>query len=53
MCSVCCFFFLQQFGRDLRRYATHERKMMLDNHALYDKRKVLLALKNKLPDFYF
>nr|XP_013041995.1 DNA nucleotidylexotransferase isoform X2 [Anser cygnoides] len=29
----------QQFGRDLRRYATHERKMMLDNHALYDKRK--------------
>ncbi|XP_035186283.1 DNA nucleotidylexotransferase isoform X2 [Oxyura jamaicensis] len=29
----------RQFGRDLRRYATHERKMMLDNHALYDKRK--------------
>ncbi|NXI72195.1 TDT nucleotidylexotransferase, partial [Anseranas semipalmata] len=29
----------RQFGRDLRRYATHERKMMLDNHGLYDKRK--------------
>ncbi|XP_068806100.1 DNA nucleotidylexotransferase isoform X5 [Struthio camelus] len=29
----------RQFGRDLRRYATHEKKMMLDNHALYDKRK--------------
>ncbi|XP_006880140.1 PREDICTED: DNA nucleotidylexotransferase isoform X1 [Elephantulus edwardii] len=27
------------FERDLRRYATHERKMMLDNHALYDKTK--------------
>ncbi|EPQ19719.1 DNA nucleotidylexotransferase [Myotis brandtii] len=30
----------RQFERDLRRYATHERKMMLDNHALYDKTKV-------------
>ncbi|KFV47197.1 DNA nucleotidylexotransferase [Gavia stellata] len=29
----------RQFGRDLRRYATHERKMILDNHALYDRRK--------------
>ncbi|XP_016075361.1 PREDICTED: DNA nucleotidylexotransferase [Miniopterus natalensis] len=29
----------RQFERDLRRYATHERKMMLDNHALYDKTK--------------
>ncbi|NWR59425.1 TDT nucleotidylexotransferase, partial [Bucorvus abyssinicus] len=29
----------RQFGRDLRRYASHERKMMLDNHALYDRRK--------------
>ncbi|XP_012873150.1 PREDICTED: DNA nucleotidylexotransferase isoform X2 [Dipodomys ordii] len=28
-----------RFERDLRRYATHERKMMLDNHALYDKAK--------------
>ncbi|XP_008573590.1 PREDICTED: DNA nucleotidylexotransferase [Galeopterus variegatus] len=28
-----------QFERDLRRYATHERKMRLDNHALYDKTK--------------
>ncbi|NWZ46222.1 TDT nucleotidylexotransferase, partial [Haliaeetus albicilla] len=29
----------RQFGRDLRRYATHERKMILDNHSLYDRRK--------------
>ncbi|OWK07818.1 DNTT [Cervus elaphus hippelaphus] len=29
----------RQFERDIRRYATHERKMMLDNHALYDKTK--------------
>uniref|UniRef100_A0A8C5TT61 DNA nucleotidylexotransferase n=1 Tax=Malurus cyaneus samueli TaxID=2593467 RepID=A0A8C5TT61_9PASS len=29
----------RQFGRDLRRFATHERKMILDNHALYDRRK--------------
>ncbi|KAM9062199.1 DNA nucleotidylexotransferase isoform X1 [Sarcophilus harrisii] len=29
----------RQFERDLRRYATHEKKMMLDNHALYDKTK--------------
>ncbi|KAM9282611.1 LOW QUALITY PROTEIN: DNA nucleotidylexotransferase [Cariama cristata] len=29
----------RQFGRDLRRYATHERKMILDNHALYDRKK--------------
>ncbi|KFP18703.1 DNA nucleotidylexotransferase [Egretta garzetta] len=29
----------RQFGRDLRRYAFHERKMILDNHALYDRRK--------------
>ncbi|KYO42280.1 DNA nucleotidylexotransferase [Alligator mississippiensis] len=29
----------RQFERDLRRYASRERKMMLDNHALYDKTK--------------
>ncbi|XP_004680643.1 PREDICTED: DNA nucleotidylexotransferase [Condylura cristata] len=29
----------RQFERDLRRFATHERKMMLDNHALYDRTK--------------
>nr|XP_005999893.1 PREDICTED: DNA nucleotidylexotransferase [Latimeria chalumnae] len=29
----------RQFERDLRRFATHERKMMLDNHALFDKNK--------------
>ncbi|XP_016019768.2 DNA nucleotidylexotransferase isoform X2 [Rousettus aegyptiacus] len=28
-----------RFERDIRRYATHERKMILDNHALYDKTK--------------
>ncbi|KAM9548979.1 DNA nucleotidylexotransferase isoform 7-T8 [Guaruba guarouba] len=31
----------RQFGRDLRRYATHEKKMILDNHALYDREKQL------------
>ncbi|XP_077635474.1 DNA nucleotidylexotransferase [Crocuta crocuta] len=29
----------RHFERDIRRYATHERKMILDNHALYDKTK--------------
>ncbi|XP_071420131.1 DNA nucleotidylexotransferase isoform X1 [Pithys albifrons albifrons] len=29
----------RQFGRDLRRFATQERKMILDNHGLYDRRK--------------
>ncbi|NXJ69838.1 TDT nucleotidylexotransferase, partial [Rostratula benghalensis] len=29
----------RQFGRDLKRYATQERKMILDNHALYDRKK--------------
>uniref|UniRef100_A0A8D0EZK1 DNA nucleotidylexotransferase n=1 Tax=Strix occidentalis caurina TaxID=311401 RepID=A0A8D0EZK1_STROC len=29
----------RQFGRDLRRYAAHEKKMILDNHALYDRRE--------------
>nr|O57486.2 RecName: Full=DNA nucleotidylexotransferase; AltName: Full=Terminal addition enzyme; AltName: Full=Terminal deoxynucleotidyltransferase; Short=Terminal transferase [Ambystoma mexicanum]AAB92673.2 matrice independent polymerase [Ambystoma mexicanum] len=29
----------RQFERDLRRYASHEKKMMIDNHALYDKTK--------------
>ncbi|KAL2769505.1 DNA nucleotidylexotransferase isoform 2 [Daubentonia madagascariensis] len=28
-----------RFERDLRRYATHERRMMLDNHGLWDKTK--------------
>lgn len=32
--------FLQQFERDLRRFARAERRMLLDNHALYDKTKV-------------
>ncbi|XP_043912851.1 DNA nucleotidylexotransferase [Protopterus annectens] len=29
----------RQFERDLRRYATHEKNMMVDNHILYDKTK--------------
>ncbi|NXP06475.1 TDT nucleotidylexotransferase, partial [Thinocorus orbignyianus] len=29
----------RQFGRDLRRYSAHKRKMILDNHALYDRKK--------------
>uniref|UniRef100_A0A8C5F1I8 DNA nucleotidylexotransferase n=1 Tax=Gopherus evgoodei TaxID=1825980 RepID=A0A8C5F1I8_9SAUR len=38
----------RQFERDLRRYATHERKMMLDNHALYDKtKKIFLKAKSE------
>ncbi|XP_060539168.1 DNA nucleotidylexotransferase isoform X3 [Pantherophis guttatus] len=38
----------RQFERDLRRYATHEKKMMLDNHALYDKtKKIFLSAANE------
>ncbi|KAM6916032.1 DNA nucleotidylexotransferase [Xenentodon cancila] len=34
----------RQFERDLRRFARLERRMLLDNHALYDKtKKELLA----------
>ncbi|XP_028278639.1 DNA nucleotidylexotransferase-like isoform X1 [Parambassis ranga] len=29
----------RQFERDLRRFARSERRMLLDNHALYDKTK--------------
>ncbi|XP_010776492.1 DNA nucleotidylexotransferase-like [Notothenia coriiceps] len=29
----------RQFERDLRRFAQVERGMILDNHALYDKKK--------------
>nr|XP_060623022.1 DNA nucleotidylexotransferase [Anolis sagrei ordinatus] len=38
----------RQFERDLRRYATHEKKMMLDNHALYDKtKKIFLSASSE------
>ncbi|KAM9325065.1 DNA nucleotidylexotransferase [Gastrophryne carolinensis] len=38
----------QQFERDLRRYASQERKMLLDNHALYDKtKKVFLKARTE------
>lgn len=38
------YFLPQQFGRDLRAFAQKERQMLLDNHALYDKTKVLCVL---------
>ncbi|XP_030060671.1 DNA nucleotidylexotransferase [Microcaecilia unicolor] len=42
----------RQFERDLRRYATHERRMMLDNHALYDKTKrIFLKATNEQEIF--
>ncbi|XP_040906002.1 DNA nucleotidylexotransferase [Toxotes jaculatrix] len=39
----------RQFERDLRRFARLERRMLLDNHALYDKTKkeFLAALTEK------
>ncbi|KAK3572802.1 hypothetical protein QTP86_007407 [Hemibagrus guttatus] len=36
---------LQQFERDLRRFARLERHMLLDNHALFDKTTVECLLK--------
>ncbi|XP_069836229.1 DNA nucleotidylexotransferase [Dendropsophus ebraccatus] len=37
-----------QFERDLRRYATWEKKMMLDNHALYDRtKKIFLKVRTE------
>ncbi|XP_067858528.1 DNA nucleotidylexotransferase [Heptranchias perlo] len=38
----------RQFARDLRRYTTREKKMILDNHGLYDeKKKVFLKAKTE------
>ncbi|XP_006090052.1 DNA nucleotidylexotransferase [Myotis lucifugus] len=42
----------RQFERDLRRYATHERKMMLDNHALYDKTKRIVLEAESEEDIF-
>lgn len=42
----------RQFERDLRRYATHERKMMLDNHALYDKTKRIFLEAESEEDIF-
>ncbi|XP_004616436.2 DNA nucleotidylexotransferase [Sorex araneus] len=42
----------RQFERDLRRYATHERKMMLDNHALYDKKKRIFLKAESEEDIF-
>ncbi|KAM3912881.1 DNA nucleotidylexotransferase [Leptodactylus fuscus] len=41
-----------QFERDLRRYATHEKKMMLDNHALYDKTKQIFLRARTEEDIF-
>ncbi|XP_069756600.1 DNA nucleotidylexotransferase-like isoform X2 [Narcine bancroftii] len=37
----------RQFERDLRRYANQEKKMWLDNHGLYDKKKVFLQARTE------
>ncbi|XP_041865513.1 DNA nucleotidylexotransferase [Melanotaenia boesemani] len=42
----------RQFERDLRRFARSERRMLLDNHALYDKtKKEFLAAKTEKDIF--
>ncbi|KAM5321928.1 DNA nucleotidylexotransferase isoform 2-T2 [Glossophaga mutica] len=41
-----------RFERDLRRYATHERKMILDNHALYDKTKRIFLEAESEEDIF-
>ncbi|XP_073541311.1 DNA nucleotidylexotransferase-like [Phyllobates terribilis] len=41
-----------QFERDLRRYATHEKKMMLDNHALFDKTKKIFLRARTEEDIF-
>ncbi|KAM4702841.1 DNA nucleotidylexotransferase [Rhinophrynus dorsalis] len=42
----------RQFERDLRRYATHEKKMMVDNHGLYDKTKKIFFKANTEEDIF-
>ncbi|KAM5141550.1 DNA nucleotidylexotransferase [Mantella aurantiaca] len=42
----------QQFERDLRRYASKEKKMMLDNHALYDKSKNIFLKAETEEDIF-
>ncbi|XP_018414400.1 PREDICTED: DNA nucleotidylexotransferase [Nanorana parkeri] len=42
----------QQFERDLRRYASHEKKMMLDNHAMYDKSKNIFLKAETEEDIF-
>ncbi|XP_058891769.1 DNA nucleotidylexotransferase [Acipenser ruthenus] len=42
----------RQFERDLRRYAHYEKKMILDNHGLYDKtKKTFLSAKTEKDIF--
>lgn len=43
---------LQQFERDLRRFARLERGMLLDNHALYDKNKVNMKKTHTCTDMH-
>ncbi|XP_048865746.1 DNA nucleotidylexotransferase isoform X2 [Brienomyrus brachyistius] len=42
----------RQFERDMRRFAQHERKMLLDNHALYDKTKQIFLLAKTEEDIF-
>lgn len=44
----CDYILPQQFERDLRRFASKERGMCLDNHALYDKTKVLCVPSDRV-----
>ncbi|XP_044155657.1 DNA nucleotidylexotransferase [Bufo gargarizans] len=41
-----------QFERDLRRYASQEKKMMLDNHALFDKTKHIFLRARTEQDIF-
>ncbi|XP_010895307.2 DNA nucleotidylexotransferase isoform X2 [Esox lucius] len=36
-----------RFVRDLRRFARKERRMLFDNHALYDKTKLTLTVESR------
>ncbi|XP_035256811.1 DNA nucleotidylexotransferase [Anguilla anguilla] len=42
----------RQFERDLRRFATRERKMLLDNHGLYDKTKKVYLTAETEEDIF-
>uniref|UniRef100_A0A3B4ZJL6 DNA-directed DNA/RNA polymerase mu n=2 Tax=Stegastes partitus TaxID=144197 RepID=A0A3B4ZJL6_9TELE len=43
----------RQFERDLRRFARTERRMLLDNHALFDKTKVPCYMRNTTTFHHF
>ncbi|KAM8924783.1 DNA nucleotidylexotransferase [Pelodytes ibericus] len=42
----------RQFDRDLRRYATREKKMRLDNHGLYDKKQNVFLRAHTEEDIF-